>query len=128
EGDRRAARDRAAPPRRQRGVEGRALRRRALRELPLLPRGHRGHLLLLAPQAAHPGRRELVVPVVGGRAGELTDLRRHTRPVAVRQPWRRGSSAFSWNSLTARGTPCVPPVSSVATYWPSTKRSRRNGA
>ena len=35
-----------------------AERRRAVRELPLLPREHRGRLVLLAPEAAHPRRRD----------------------------------------------------------------------
>ena len=47
-------------------LKGKPARRRAVRELPLLLREHRRDLLLLAPEAADPGRGRVVVPVVGG--------------------------------------------------------------
>ncbi len=65
QGDRREALDRVAAPLAERGAEGPPLRRREVRELPLLPRAHLRDLLLLASEAAHPGRGRVVVPVVG---------------------------------------------------------------
>src|SRR4051812_47577238 len=49
-----------------------SVRRGAVRQLPVQPQPRRPDLVLLASAAAHPGRRRLVVPVVGSHPGRLT--------------------------------------------------------
>ena len=50
---------------------------RAVRQLPLLPGEHRRDLVLLAPEAADPGRGRLVVPVVGEDPGVIDHRESH---------------------------------------------------
>src|ERR1700691_2876349 len=73
EGDRRATLRRAQPPGGQPGPPWASLGRRAVRQLPLLPRAVQGPFVLLAPEAPHPGGGQLVVPVVGGDSGRRSD-------------------------------------------------------
>ncbi len=72
EAHRRGAERAARPSRRGRDPARQAQRQRTVRQLSVLPRHRQGHHLLLAPEAAHPGRRRLVVSVVGGDPGGLT--------------------------------------------------------
>ena len=66
-------------------LKGKPVRQREVRELPVLPRALQRHLLLLAPEAAHPGRSRVVVPMVGRHPrGHLADRPARVGPASVK--------------------------------------------
>ena len=107
-------------PLRQRGAQGPSLRRREVRELPLLPGEHRGDLVLLAPEAAHPRGRRVVVPVVGGdphrqlsvtrRLGGVSGAGRRRCVRSPRPPRRGRRRRTGARTSPRRRSPCRCPA------------------